>query len=422
MTPEQMFAAEAGNEPSPVPAQLAYRNVRYARAERFAPAELLEFAGADPDAARGPIPPQLPSRLETVLGPQAPLDQSEDCQVLSVFTPSTSGRRPVMVWFHGGAYVSGGGELPWYDGDRLAADHDVVVVSVTARLGALGYLVGDDHEGPSPGTTDQLAALQWVRRNITEFGGDPENVTLFGQSAGGFAIEAMLRWGVPDGITGAIIQSGFLNSPDFDRSTESIKARSGAFRDLLSADPRSLSVTEVLAAQAEFGRQVGVPSLLPLRPVVGNPIAIPVVAGWTKEDTLPFALLQHGILQPTADDRRALTEVVRERNEREVVESTYDLLDEVVGNGAQAWAYEFAWDVPGVRWGAPHCMEIPLLLGSDDAWRDAPMLDGTEPAVLERAGARLRQAWSSFARHQDPGALWSTHSSDAKNVNDVGWV
>jgi para-nitrobenzyl esterase len=98
--------------------------------------------------------------------------QSEDCLYLAVTTPALTGRRPVMVWLHGGAFVSGGGTLPCYDGGRLAADGDVVVVSVNYRLGVFGYLV---HEGVSDGNLglyDQMLALEWVRDHISAFGGD----------------------------------------------------------------------------------------------------------------------------------------------------------------------------------------------------------------------------------------------------------
>src|SRR3954466_15976830 len=98
----------------------AYRNIRYAVAERFGPAEAVPFDGMVDDRERGPVSPQNPSRFDAIIGPPAPLAQSEDCQVRSGFTPRASGRRPVVVWFHGGASITGGGELPWYDGGRLA--------------------------------------------------------------------------------------------------------------------------------------------------------------------------------------------------------------------------------------------------------------------------------------------------------------
>src|SRR5262249_10512164 len=123
-------------------------------------------------------------------------DQSEDCLVLNVWTPALGvGARPVMVWIHGGGFTTGSGSWPWYDGTALARDHDVVVVTVNHRLGALGYLhladLGDDRTATSVGQQDIAAALAWVSDNIAAFGGDAGNVTVFGQSGGGAKICAL---------------------------------------------------------------------------------------------------------------------------------------------------------------------------------------------------------------------------------------
>jgi para-nitrobenzyl esterase len=123
-------------------ALLRARGIRYGRADRFsAPHPIPPWSGVLDTTARGPACPQLPSRLEWVTGPVVDrLAMSEDCQVLSVTAPSDAIGLPVMVWFHGGAYVSGGGEAPKYDADDLARRGRVVVVRVTYRLGVLGYL------------------------------------------------------------------------------------------------------------------------------------------------------------------------------------------------------------------------------------------------------------------------------------------
>ncbi|HEY2482030.1 MAG TPA: carboxylesterase family protein, partial [Caulobacteraceae bacterium] len=185
-----------------------YRGIRYGHAERFAQPELVPFSEALLSDQRGPISPQRPSRLAMAMGPLPANHQDEHCQVLSVFTPSRVGKRPVMVFLHGGAYITGGGELAWYDGDKLAAEQDVVVVPVTSRLGALGYLLMPGSDGPSPGMSDQVTALKWIRANIASFGGDPDNVTVFGQSAGGLSILAMLACG----HGGALFRRGILQS------------------------------------------------------------------------------------------------------------------------------------------------------------------------------------------------------------------
>ena len=166
--------------------------------------------------------PQLPGRperrpeLRTILGPADDTPQSEDCLTLNVWTPGTGGaRRPVMVWLHGGAFAYGSGNREVTDGGSLARRGDVVVVSVNHRLNILGFLhladIGGEryaHSG-NAGVLDLVAALQWVRDNIEEFGGDPNNVTIFGESGGGGKVSVLLAMPAAQRLFHrAVIQSG----------------------------------------------------------------------------------------------------------------------------------------------------------------------------------------------------------------------
>lgn len=168
------------------------RGIRYARAARFAaPQPIAPWSDILEATGRGPVCPQLPSRLEWVTGPVVDgLAMSEDCQVISVTAPSDAHGLPVMVWFHGGAYLSGGGEAPKYDADELARRGRVVVVRVSYRLGVLGYLSPSGVD--NLGLRDQICALQWVHDNIGTFGGDPDRVTIFGQSAGADSVFSLM--------------------------------------------------------------------------------------------------------------------------------------------------------------------------------------------------------------------------------------
>ena len=146
--------------------------------------------------------------------------QSEDCLTLNVWTPAMDdARRPVMVYLHGGAFMLGSGSMPMYHGATLARRGDVVVVTINYRLGLFGYLRGVDVCGealPSTGNAgllDQIAALKWVKQEIAAFGGDPDNVTVFGQSAGSSSIYAMLSMAPPRArrlFHKAILQSGMM--------------------------------------------------------------------------------------------------------------------------------------------------------------------------------------------------------------------
>src|SRR5665213_398190 len=174
-----------------------FRGVPYAQPpvgeRRFAPAQPFPAWSGMRDATQhGPVAPQLGAKLAGAMGNYT-RPQDEDCLTLTIATPvPDAGRRPVMVWLHGGAFTTGAGSLDWYDGSNLAREGDLVFVGVNYRIGALGFLCRDGIADGNLGIGDQAAALRWVRDHIAAFGGDPARVTLVGQSAGGGAIAALL--------------------------------------------------------------------------------------------------------------------------------------------------------------------------------------------------------------------------------------
>ena len=174
---------------------------------RFRPPQpVAPWSGVREALTFGPMAPQLPSALEALAG-NTPLGQSEDCLTLNVWTPACDGaKRPVMVWIHGGGFTTGTAASPWYSGTNLALQGDVVVVTANYRLGALGFMhladVGGEAWGSSAncGILDQVAALRWVRDNVAGFGGDPDNVTVFGESAGGCSVVTLLATPAAKGL------------------------------------------------------------------------------------------------------------------------------------------------------------------------------------------------------------------------------
>src|SRR5437763_5992437 len=184
------------------------------------------WTGVRPAHTFGCWAPQAPP--VTTLSGEMPGAQAEDCLALNVWTPSTDGARPVMVWIHGGGFVNGSGASSLYGGSRLAARGDVVVVTVNYRLGVLGFLahrdLADEACGGAAGNwglLDQVAALRWVRENIAAFGGDPGNVTIFGESAGGMSVADLLVMPSARGLfRRAIVQSGPPNATTIERAEE----------------------------------------------------------------------------------------------------------------------------------------------------------------------------------------------------------
>ena len=169
-----------------------FLGIPFAQASRWAdPQPAAEWSGQLNATVYGPYCPQNCVLPPGVCPEGAPM--SEECLNLNVFTPSKSGgSRPVMVFFYGGGYLIGGQETPLYNGSILAASaNPTVVVAINYRVGALGFLKAFNISG-NFGMKDQIAALQWVQKHISSFGGDPHNVMVFGQSAGGMSTMTMV--------------------------------------------------------------------------------------------------------------------------------------------------------------------------------------------------------------------------------------
>src|SRR5579885_2505997 len=174
----------------------------------------------------------MPPALLKVFNIAEPLPMDENCLVLNVWTPAINDgrKRPVMFWCHGGAFIAGSGSSPWYDGANLARRGDVVVVTINHRLNVFGFLHLDELGGGdafassgSAGMLDIVAALEWVRDNIAAFGGDPGNVTIFGQSGGGGKVSALMAMPPAHGLFHrAIVESGAaVTCVPRDRATKS---------------------------------------------------------------------------------------------------------------------------------------------------------------------------------------------------------
>ena len=166
-------------------ATVSHLGIRYATAARFEAPVAVPYQPGTALGRAGAMAPQVPGMLEMALGLDV-ADTSEDCLFLNVFAPEGAANLPVLVWVHGGAYQNGAGSIQWYDGSNLAG-RGAVVVTINYRLGALGFMGAGNW-----GTLDQICGLRWVREHISQFGGDPDNVTIFGESAGGSAVVSLL--------------------------------------------------------------------------------------------------------------------------------------------------------------------------------------------------------------------------------------
>ncbi len=398
--------------------------IPYARAERFEmPRPVADWS--TPYRALRPAPaspqPSVPS-LEPVIGdPIAGLEQSEDCQNLSITLPADlrpGERLPVMVWIHGGSYVSGAGDSIQYDAASLVSEQRVVFVAVTYRLGLLGYLGGPSRPA-NLGLLDQIAAFEWVQRNIGAFGGDPDRVTAFGQSAGGDAIAHIMA--TPDAerlFTRAIIQSAPLGISRGRARMAAAMAEAAA-----TVDART-PIAEVLDAQARvttagggfglrsamaFGTKYGFEPL-PAEDVVESAWGevaprIAVLVGSTAQETRLFIpevpavarLASVPAVGPAATSALSwtLTRRVYGADARRFARR-----HRAAGGAAQRYVISFA--APGNRFGAAHAVEVPLLFGDRATWEGLTLLEGVSWDVMAAAGVALRRLWAGFAHGEMP--------------------
>ena len=417
--------------------------------------------GADTRPARfqPPRPPSPWSRPVEALDygaacfqPGGEPDQSEDCLFLNVWTPGLdAGRRPVMVYIHGGAYSTGSGSSPLTDGARLAARGDVVVVTLNHRLNLFGYAwlarldPGLPHSG-NAGQLDLILALRWVRDNIAAFGGDPDRVMVFGQSGGGAKIATLMATPSAAGLfhraatmSGQqVTASGPLNA---GRRTHALLDAAGVapdrVRDLLDKPAEALleaarAADPVLGyGSLYFGPVVDQQSLFrhPFYPdAPAQSAGVPMIIGNTRDETLAFLggnPANAGLTWDTLPERMS-PDVMRIDIAPETVIAEYRRLhpdwspDQVlIGastagrswraaiieaearavQGAPAWVYQM--DLPGTlengRSGAFHTVDIPLAF--DNA--DAAGARVTGPGA-HAVAARLSEAFIAFARSGDP--------------------
>ncbi|ULN47352.1 carboxylesterase family protein [Mycolicibacterium goodii] len=385
------------------------RGLRYGTAARFTRAQPTAPWDGVLDATRaGAACPQRPSRMNWMTGPLLDgLTMDEDCLVLSVTAPADARGLPVMVWLHGGAYVSGSGESPKYDPAPLARDGDVVVVNVSYRLGTFGYLAPPGApDGVNLGLTDQILALKWVRDNISAFGGDPANVTVFGQSAGGDSVVKLMLTEEACGLFHrAIAQSAPLGLGD-ERADLAVAMRSALADALAGVDPLRATTQQLLDAQAaaaSWAQPVGMlGTLMPFAPLLGHdPLPssadlpghfadaasrIELLVGHTRDDAAPFVAM-HPEFAETPD----LTELVFGAPADELAGQWNDL-------GGQAATYRFDWAPDDAPLGACHCLELPFLFGSAQAWADAAML-GPNRRIDDALAVEIRTCWAGFAHH-----------------------
>lgn len=441
-----------------------FKGIPYAKANRFMPPEKPSpWKDIRSSMTYGPICPAsrsvvLPDELEFPLNRSRGYYTNENCLNLNIWSKKATdgGKRPVMVWLHGGGFSSGSSmEDPASDGENLSKKGDVVVVSINHRLNVLGFLdlsaYGDKYKySANAGVLDMLLALNWIKENISAFGGDPGNVTLFGQSGGGAKVMCLLNTPSANGLFHkAVIQSGSYLT-HFIKPEISRKVASELLKELgLRADQADSLETlpyERLAAAGEkaietvngtlkageksvFGLEwepVQDGDLLPYQPGESSALKlsenIPLLVGSCKNEYMPFIPGSRNISMDNAkaklqkkygDKTAAYLSAVKMAYPETVEPSDYIDIDLIfrpfvvkqadqksLAGGAPVYVYLFAWQSPVLdgAYKAFHCMDLPFVF--DNISRCEEMTGGGQEARL--LADKTSEAWIQFARSGNP--------------------
>jgi para-nitrobenzyl esterase len=446
---------------------LAFLGIPYATAKRFAaPEPAPSWSGVKEATTIGFAAPQT---SHVIAGFAASGPQGEDCLNLNVFTPACDGgKRPVMFWIHGGGFTHGAGYEALYDGGPLTVRGDVVVVTINYRLGALGFLrLPEIGAHGNQALLDQVLALRWVRDNIAAFGGDPAQVTIFGESAGSASVGCLVTMPATRGLfRRAIQQSGIGRAVTIDaadRIADAMLALLGLDRSR-ATDMMTIAPEKLLQAQSAIAARLGGdvrfnpvvdPATLPAQPARGIASGaakdVDIVIGTNRDEVKLFAAavrrepiddaqlrkdVRAALPKAGEGEARDLIEVYRaSRRVRQLPDDNLDILDAVGSDvrfrinsarwardqraaGGRAWLYLFTHASPARRGalGSCHALEMPFVFGT----LHAPTQDkfaGAGPDV-ERLSREMMDSWLSFANNGDPAhpsiAPWSQYDGDKR--------
>ena len=396
-----------------------FLGIRYATSERYCAPEPFTYVGAEHYCTTpAPYPVQLCSTIELTLTGihYENLPQEESCQYLSITVPggaTSENRLPVMVWYYGGSYRNGGCDNPFYDRSVLANENDVIVVGINYRLSLLGFVKNREGGFANNGLLDAIEGLRWVKANIAAFGGDPTNITIFGESAGGDLVRCiMLSEGTDDLYHRAIIQSDPMGTL---KNREEMERK---ILDELNELPVDAPVERILEAQQAITSHVtekGLAKHMIFAPHAG---VYPLPAKEDEGKRWCEVAPKHDILIGTnaretasyiggnklasALDRNVLTRwiielILKKKTMAIFTRPTQKFAQLYADCGGKVHLYSYFWRKDQHVIGAGHITELALLFGGKGI-EGTLMAQGLPKSAFLEQGKPLRRVWAEFAR------------------------
>ena len=402
----------------------------------------------------------VPQEVPAFLGVE---NMGDDCLNLNIWSPRVQGKRPVMVWIHGGGYLNGSSSQSMYRGHPWARDHDVIIVSINYRVGLVGFAdwrAWPELQGATNcGLRDIVLALTWIQNNIHVFGGDPESITLFGQSAGAMAISALLAVPSAQGLFHrAILQSGSADHILMPEVAQQVTAKlamqsgslhelfsTGSWQDVLLAQRAILRMTLPRSHYVIANMQFGMPALpcldddflpgLPMQTEVNMPLLI-----GTARDEWSLYLYMPELMggRPARGDINVDEQVWEQVVSRGVPEIAQEMMQSyrrlmpgstpaerivafetdrvfrisslaLASKQAQSsYVYRLDWSCVGNRrLGACHVIDLPLIWGQVDSPLGKFFTGGDEDAIA--LSSYMMQCWARFARDGVPALDWPVY-------------
>jgi len=430
------------------------------------PQEPDKWSNTFPALNFSPVCPQIHEKLE----PSSYMFQDEDCLTLNIWTPSAdSSNRPVVVFIHGGGFITGSSSNELYDGANLAWRGNIVVVSINYRLGALGFLYLSGIEGGDPlsgniGMLDQIKALRWVRDNISSFGGDPSKVTIMGESAGSMSVTTLMA--MPDAkslFSKVIAESG---APNLSRTREQAKKITTQFMEIAGSKDlqslRSLPIEKVLDAQKKILHDAGFSAEMTFTPTIdgiaitkdpfvsisdGSAEGITLLVGTNKDEFRFFLHINPMISLATPKILLGLAPDIAKKlgDKADKIIDTYrdyfprfsrgELAMQIAGdiifwipsirlaeaqlNHGRVYMYMFSWESPvdGGKYGAQHAIELPFVFYNH---RLKGLINFIGENPPERLAQEISDSWISFVKTGNPSTpdlpAWPVYNLEKRPV------